>query len=154
MNANKKIHAFTLTELLVVLVISSIVITIAFLGLNHVQRQVRLINQTFEKQQKVIKLERLLNADLNTHKARYDKLRRILFLENQKDTVVYHFLQNQIIRDKDSISLDSQNMFLYLDGEIVSTGNIDAIEFSFSDTYSQKGFFVYKRKDASHYMNK
>ncbi|MBL4604158.1 MAG: type II secretion system protein, partial [Flavobacteriaceae bacterium] len=49
----KKVHSFTLSELLVVLVISSIAVTISFLALNNVQKQIRNINLVFEKQQKI-----------------------------------------------------------------------------------------------------
>ena len=80
LNSKRKIQAFTLGELLVVLVISSIVVTLAFLMLSNVRRQVKSINNTFDTQQKVIKLERLLMLDLNTRNASYDsQKKRIVF---------------------------------------------------------------------------
>lgn len=154
MNSKRKIQAFTLGELLVVLVISSIVVTLAFLTLSNVQRQVKSINDTFETQQKVIKLERLLMLDLNTRNASYDSQKKRIVLTRGKDTVSYQFAESTIIREKDTIALSPAKMLFYLDGELVSSGDIDAIECSFSDLYAQKGFFVFKKKDASHYINK
>ena len=43
----KKIQAFTLGELLVVMVISSIVVTVSFMALGNIQRQVKSVNETF-----------------------------------------------------------------------------------------------------------
>ncbi|MFD2568598.1 prepilin-type N-terminal cleavage/methylation domain-containing protein [Pseudotenacibaculum haliotis] len=153
MNTTKKIQAFTLSELLVVLVISSIVVTLSFLALGNVQKQVRSINQTFEKQQQIIKLERWITMDINTSKARFDQNNKVLECSNAKETAKYRFTESGIIRGTDTLKLVPKKMKLYLDGEEVKSGTVDALEFTFSDTYAQKGFFVFKRKDASYYMN-
>jgi len=122
--------------------------------LSNVRKQVKSINDTYETQQKVIKLERLLMLDLNTRNASYDSERKRIVLNRGKDTVGYQLAENTIIREKDTIALSPAKMLFYLDGELVSSGDIDAIECSFSDLYAQKGFFVFKKKDASYYINK
>ena len=61
----KKINAFTLGELLIVMVISSLVISLSFLALNNIQRQMRSVQATFKKQQKILTLERMLTTDLH-----------------------------------------------------------------------------------------
>lgn len=153
MKKKAKIHAFTLSELLVVLVISSIVVTLSFLALSNVQRQVRAIHLAFEKQQKIVKLERLLSMDLNKREAFYDEGKNTLLFANATDTIVYQFTKDKVYREKDSMDLSCENKQFYLDGNQVVSGAVDALEFSFSDTYSEKGFFVFKRKDASYYIN-
>ena len=136
-----------------VLVISSIVVTLSFLALGNVQKQVRSINQTFEKQQQIIKLERWITMDVNTSKTSFDQNKKVLVCSNAKETTQYRFTESGIIRGVDTLKLVPKMMKLYLDGEEVRNGTIDALEFAFSDTYAQKGFFVFKRKDASYYMN-
>lgn len=153
MKRTKKIHAFTLSELLVVLVISSIVVTLSLLALGSVQKQVRSINLTFEKQQQILKLERWMAMDMNQSIVRFDRKKNVLECVKGKEIINYQFTEKGIIRGKDTLQLIPQNMNLYLDGELVKNEAVDAIEFAFSDTYSQKGFFVSKRKDASYYMN-
>ena len=69
-------HSFTLSELLVVLVISSIAITISFLALNSVQKQIQNINVVFEKQQKINNLERAINTDLNRFRGTYNSQKK------------------------------------------------------------------------------
>lgn len=149
----KKVHSFTLSELLVVLVISSIVVTISFLALNNVQKQIRNINIVFEKQEKINALERALNIDLNRHKGTYNKQKKELLFTGVNNEVKYRFYKKHLFRDSDSIALEAVEIAFYLDGERVDDGVIDALEFSFSSTYTEKGFFAYKRKDVSHYIN-
>ena len=118
-----------------------------------VQKQVLIVNRTYKKQQKIINLERQLTTDLNTHKAFIKVQGKELQLKNSKDTVNYQITEKYIVREKDTIDLQSGFPIFYLDGIQVSSGIIDAVEFSFTDTYSKQAFFVYKRKDASHYIN-
>jgi prepilin-type N-terminal cleavage/methylation domain-containing protein len=149
----KKVIAFTLSELLVVLVISSIAVTLSFLALNNVQKQIRNINTIFEKQQAMTSLERIMNRDLNQYQGTYNQKNQKLLFVRFQDTVQYHFKEHSIIRNTDSIALKAKNITFYLEGEKVRNGIIDAIEFSFENTYTQNGLFVYKRKDASYYIN-
>jgi len=153
LNSIRKIQAFTLGELLVVMVVSSIVVTISFMALGNVQKQIRLVNKTFEKQQKILKLERLLMSDLNASKATFDIQSKTITFQSNADTVQYKLLDKNIIRQEDTLDIATSKLTLYLHGEKTSTGKFDAMEFLFSDTYNQQGFFIYKRNDASHYIN-
>jgi competence protein ComGC len=149
----KKVTSFTLSELLVVLVISSIAVTLSFLALRNVQKQIKSINTVFEKQQKMNSLERIINADLNRFTGAYDQKNNQLTFTSLKDTVRYNFKENHLFRNLDSIALKIKKTSFFLDGVEVTNGVIDAIEFSFENTYTQNNLFVYKRKDASHYIN-
>jgi len=149
----RKVNAFTLSELLVVLVLSSIVVTLSFLALSNVQKQLRKITQTYEKQQTIGSLERMLNTDLNRYEADFDAKKRILFLKNDKDSISYQFSKKGIVKGTDSIALVPNKVDFFLDGKEVNSGVVDALEFSFSDTFSQDRFFVSKRKDAAYYIN-
>lgn len=153
MNKFRKIQAFTMGELLVVMVISSIVVTVAFMALSNVQKQVRLVNKTFSLQQEILYLERMLVEDLHKHNGNFDSLRNTIVFSQKKDTIKYQFGSNNIIRGKDTLEMSKNQLVLYLEGEVVTTGSFDAIEFSFADTYNQQGFFISKKKDAAYYVN-
>ncbi|MFY0602969.1 MAG: prepilin-type N-terminal cleavage/methylation domain-containing protein [Flavobacteriaceae bacterium] len=149
---NKKVKAFTLSELMVVLVVSSIIVTIAFMALKTVQKQIRNIQITYQKQQDVQYLERVLVGDLNKYESLYIAKTNKLLLLNHRDSLAYSFLKNGVVRGKDTIYLNLKTKTIYLDGEKVKEGALDAIELQFSDTYSTNSIFVYKRNDALHYL--
>ena len=153
MNKLKKISAFTVGELLVVMVISSIVVTIAFLSLSNIQRQVRKVNTTFELQQKILRLERVLVQDFQLYQSRLDRENQTLVFFSGNDTVWYFFDSNKVIRQRDTLELTQNKLTLYLEGNKITQGDFDAIELSFSETYNQQGFFLSKKKDAAYYMN-
>jgi Na+-transporting NADH:ubiquinone oxidoreductase subunit NqrC len=136
------------------MVISSIVVSLSFLALENVQRQVRSINQTFDRQQKILKLERMLAMDLETYQNTFDKVNNRILFYGKNDTVQYRFLNSKVYRNKDSIELSIQNTVFYLEGNPVTAGKFDALEFQFSDTYNQQGFFLYRRNDAFHFINR
>ena len=154
MNRRHKISAFTLGELLYVMVISSIVVTLSFLALDNVQRQIRSINTTFEKQQKILKLERLLTMDLYNMEGSFDVVNNQLVFQNTKEAIGYQFKDSWIVRKEDSLELSVSLKKFYLEGEEVLSGQFDAMQLGFSDTYNQQGFFLYRKHDASYYMNK
>lgn len=149
----KRIAAFTLSELMVVLVVSSIVVTIAFFALSSVQKQVRSIQQTYEKQQEIQFIERLLLGDLNTHEGYYDDKKKVLLLTNSRDSVQYYFDDHIMTRNKDTMRLKVVSKVLYREGKEIKKGSIDAIELQFSNTFSIHSIFVSKMNDASHYIH-
>ena len=73
MAIDKKIKAFTLSEMLVVLVISSIVIAAAFLILTMVQKQFMVVQKNINNKQEINFFERLLWRDFNTYTINYQK---------------------------------------------------------------------------------
>lgn len=149
----KKVRAFTLSELMVVLVVSSIVVTIAFLALSTVQKQVRNIQLAYEKQQEIQYLERILLADLNTHEGYYDATKDALILMSSKDTLRYYFNKNNIVRKRDTIPLEIASKKMYLNGDEVKSGFVDAVEYYFSNTFYTSSIFAFKVKDAAYYLN-
>ncbi|WP_406755908.1 PulJ/GspJ family protein, partial [Tenacibaculum maritimum] len=82
MKFNKKIKAFTLSEMLVVLVISSILISLTFLILSMVQQQVEIIQGNLKRKQQVQFLERVLWKDFNEYSVVYNQENTIFLLKN------------------------------------------------------------------------
>lgn len=153
MKITKKIKAFTLSELLVVIVISSIVVSLAILILLMVQKQIKSIQSNLDKKQEIQFLERALWQDFNTYAVSYQKEKDILFLTNSIDSVIYVFNEGYVIREKDTMSIELIDKKIFLDGNLVTSGVIDGIQIETSAKFGFKKMFIYKSKSATHYLN-
>ncbi len=149
----KKNKAFTLAEMLVVLVITSIIITIALLVLNLVQSQLRNIQKNYTTNTEIRLLERGLWHDANTHNLFYNNKKGQLICTSVKDTVTYTFTKNFAVRNFDTIHVPITEKTVFLDGKKVTNGIIDAIELHFLKDIKSKKSFIFKTNDALHYMN-
>jgi len=150
---NKKLNAFTLSEMLVVLVVSSIVIATAFAVLNLVQKQVFSIKGNFSKQQQNQTLERVLWKDFNTYKAYYNKVEDIIEFTGDTNSVMYTFNTDFVLRNTDTIATKISDKTFFLDGKKVTDGDIDAITIFTEKLYDTNKIFVYKHKAADYYIN-
>ncbi len=150
---NKKITAFTIAEMLVVLVISGIVISLTMLILRLVQKQVKVINTANDQKTEIRLLERALWQDFNKHSLFYDSMKQQMQCISEIDTIHYTFKENYIIRNTDTLDIPVFKTMLYLDGNTVTNNHIDAIELQLSKEMADKIIFIYKTKDASFYLN-
>ena len=149
---HKKAKAFTIAEMLVVLVITSIVITIALLVLSMVQKQIRSIQNIYKTNTEIRLLERALWQDFNTHNVFYAAATQQLICTSEKDTITYSFVKNYTLRNFDTIRVAITEKTVFLDGEKIGGGAIDAIEIFFSKEIKNKRSFIFKTNDALHYM--
>ena len=62
---SKKLQSFTLAELIVVMIITSIVVGLAFSVLRIIQKQIEVIGNDNEKAVEVVFLEQMLWSDFN-----------------------------------------------------------------------------------------
>lgn len=145
--------AFTIAELLVVLVISAIVVSLAIVVLLLVQKQMQSIQSIERKKQEMIFLERALWQDLNQGSMYYTLKEQKLTKYTQIDTVRYLFNDGYVLRNKDTIHVEVVKIRAFLDGHEMNEGDVDAIEVLFSKKFHHKELFVSKRMDASFYMN-
>ncbi|MDA9316473.1 type II secretion system GspH family protein [Polaribacter sp.] len=148
-----KIRAFTLGELLVVMIVSSIVISMTFLVLNMTRRQINTIQENYQKKEIFRFFETTLLRDFNSHTAYYDLKAKRLSLTNTKDNIRYTFLDRMILRDQDTFQIEVVKINLFLDGKIVLGKSIDAISMEASKSFAQQQLFVQQRKDAAYYIN-
>lgn len=153
MKTIRKIHAFTLSEMLVVLVISSIVISLAFVTLTLVQKQVSVIKNNFNERQEIQFLERILWHDFNSYSVEYHKQSDTFFLKNSIDSIQYVLNDTFVVRNNDTLAVSIKNKQLFLDGSQVQDGIIDAIRLETNTNFRNNLVFVYKFKDASNYLN-
>lgn len=149
----KKAQAFTLSELLVVLVISSIVISLTFIVLGLVQKQIAQIQKGYHDQQEILMLKRVLVKDINTHDVFFEDKKNKLFCYNSFDTIQYTIEDHYILREKDTFKLRIKRKKLLLDNQEVKSGWIDAIHLTFDQSFTSKKIFMYKIKDAAHSLN-
>lgn len=153
MNLNKKIKAFTLSELLIVLVISSIAISLTFLILSMVQKQVKTITTNFTIKQNIQFVDRMLWKDFNQYSVSYDNNKDMLILQSNIDSSSYQFYDTFILRKKDTLPIQILNKKLFLNGKEVQSGAIDALQLETNPVFGNTKLFIYKTQDASFYMN-
>lgn len=153
MQLNKKISSFTLSEMMVVLVISAIVISLAITVLNLVQQQISSINSNFRKNAEVRLLERTLYTDFNKYSLNYSSMDSLLICTNPNNTVFYKFSQNFVLRNKDTLHVPIAEVIKYLDAQVVKGNTIDALSLTLSNKFQHKQLFIFKQKDAAFYMN-
>lgn len=148
-----KLNAFTLAEMLVVLVVASIIISMGFLVLNMVRKQVLVIQKNYQKKQEVRFFETTFSRDFNTHSVFFHEQLNVLKMKNTKDSIQYQFLDAQIIREKDTFQIAIDNKKLFLDGIVVKEKTIDAIEIHLSNSFGNRQLFIQQTKDAAYYLN-
>jgi Tfp pilus assembly protein FimT len=152
--ATGKIKSFTLSELLIVMIITAIVVGMAFSVLRLVQKQIHTIQTNFEKTSTLALFEQKLWQDFNEpHTIVYDNQKQHLLLLSETDTVNYSFQENYTLRDQDTIKLKLVPQNSFFNGKKVTNGTIDAFSLSAETTLPDYAIFVSKKNDLTFFMN-
>ncbi|NER16791.1 PulJ/GspJ family protein [Spongiivirga citrea] len=150
----KKVKAFTLSELLVVLGITTIVVAIAYLVLGLVQGNIFRLQQNYKDSTQVQQLQQALWIDLNTcNQATNSNIDGIIRFKNELDSVQYAFSDSLLVRYPDTFKINIEELKFYFDGTEIKNGNIDAIEVGVLNNSVQQSLFIFKENDAATYMN-
>ena len=121
-----KIKSFTLSELLVVMIITAIVVGLAFSVLGLVRNQIYTIEKNYSKTTELALLEQVLCQDFNTcNTAKFDN--GMLILISDIDTIRYSFQPEYLLRNQDTINLKLKIDRRYYCGKQVRSAYIDAI---------------------------
>jgi len=150
---NKKIKAFTIAELLVVLVISGIVISLSMLILNLVHKQISSIRTNTNTATEIRMLEKALLVDFNSHHLTYDVKQQQLYCISPIDSVYYKFTNEYVVRNVDTLQVPIYTTVSYLNGVSTTHSDIDALELQLSKENSTKKLFIYTTKDVAFYLN-
>lgn len=151
---NNKIKSFTLPELLVVMIITVIVVGMAFSVLRLVQKQIHAIQTNFERTSSLALFEQRLWQDFNERNTiRFSEKENSLLLESEMDTVVYFFQEKYILRNKDTIKLKLVVNKLFFKGKEVKEGDVDALSISAKAEIPDYEIFVSKKNDLTFFMN-
>nr|WP_299067293.1 hypothetical protein [uncultured Allomuricauda sp.] len=150
---SKKIAAFTLSEMLVVLLLTIIVVGLAFSVLGLVQGQMWDIQNNYEEKTADNLLQQALWVDFNSHaQVEFSSKAQALSFSNEVDGKAYQFYKGYILRDRDTLYTDFTIGRVFYKGEEVSNGLIDALELTKFDEVP-KTLFVHKKNSATDFMN-
>jgi len=153
LSINNKIKAFTLSEIIVVLILTSMVVALAFSVLSLVQKHMRSIEENLKEHTIINKLEVSLCLDFNRFsKINYNDFQQELQFYNEIDTIQYQFRRDYIVNDLDTFKIQLHNKKFYFEGETKQNGNIDAMKLTVSNNNSNKFIFVYKQNDATSFI--
>lgn len=144
-----KIPGYTLSEVLVVLVVTALVVGIAFTVLRLVVYQLNKIELAYTdrtemamfKQRLYIDIERAQSINWNHEDA-------ILKLEDSGESITYAMEENFIVRDDDTIPFGVADYKTYVLGKEVVSGSIDALRIMISVRGQEVPVFVEKEGGA------
>ena len=145
-----KTPSFTLPELLVVMIITAIVVGMAFSVLRLVQNQIHAIQTNFEKTSTLALFEQKLWQDFNDkNEIHFNEEVRSLLMESVMDS----FQENYILRNADTIKLKLQINKMFFNGKEVQGDTIDALSISGKAELPDYEIFVSKKNDLTLFMN-
>lgn len=149
-----KVKSFTLFELLIVLVLTAIVVGLAFGVLNLVHHQIAKIKKNYEKSATISVLEQSLWKDFNNYDLIvFDNKKNILHFKSEIDSIDYVFEKNIILRHKDTIKCNIVIDKLFFKGLEINNDTIDAISINCEKEVTNQKLFVYKTNDLKKEMN-
>ena len=150
----KKLKAFTLSELLVVMLLTVIVVGLAFAVLNLIQKQMHLTQNNYRANTELDLLKQALWTDFRSHsQGFYYAEQQRLSLSNAIHTVDYRFVDDYVVRQQDTFQISLAQRKLFYLGEEVASGKVDALELLTAKGRGEKLVFVYREQDAANYMN-
>ena len=149
MTNKHKIPAFTLSEILVVLAITSIVIAIAFTVLNLVTKQFTTMRARYEERTEVTKFKQRLLFDFEKGStALWNVKQQQLDITVQDETIQYEIAPDYVLRDRDTIPFKVQNTRFYYKGDEIEEGVTDGLELTLMISNRPVVFFVSRKVDA------
>lgn len=152
--AENRIKSFTLSELLVVMIITAIVVGMAFSVLRLVQKQIHTIQANFDKSSTLGLFEQKLWQDFNEpHIITYNEQEHSLLMLSEIDTVTYSFQENYTLRNNDTIPLKLTTHKAFFNGKEIKNGTIDALNISATASLLDYEIFVSKKNDITFFMN-
>ncbi|MBL4664090.1 MAG: hypothetical protein JKY22_11190 [Flavobacteriaceae bacterium] len=143
-----------MTELLVVMVISVIVVGLAFSVLGLLQKNVFQIQNNLNNKTELRLLEQQLALDLQTYpNASFNDIKDELKFTSPMDSTFYQFEDEYIVRRLDTFSIVPNEKEFYFEGENISRGTFYALKLIFSEKERTNTIFLFKRNDALNKIN-
>ncbi|MFC4816004.1 MULTISPECIES: type II secretion system protein [unclassified Flavobacterium] len=144
---SKKLQSFTLAELIVVMIITGIVVGLAFSVLRIIQKQIEVIGKDNEKAVEVVFLEQMLWSDFNRMQIVETTHLRQLKMKSELDSVVYDFKEDFVLRNRDTIRVKATIENVFFESVTTRTGTIDAVSVSCENEIKGYKIFVFKKND-------
>jgi type II secretory pathway pseudopilin PulG len=147
---NKKLNSFTLSEMLVVLIITAIVVGLAFSVLSIVRRQVHKLQNDTDQRVQYDMLKSKLFLDFNKYPNAYLSGDDTFMFKSEIDSTIYIIKDNQIVSNQDTLIKNVKEAQFFYKNSQVEKGKIDAIKFIIEEKREVfKSIFVYKYNDAT-----
>lgn len=150
MQINKQIKAFTLSEMIVVLILTSVVVGMAYAVLGLVQKQMMVIQQNYINQANLKKLETSLWLDFGRYNSvHFSSTENQLKFSNELDTLIYEFTSGYVIRETDTFATEIKSKAFFLKSEKIDQGFIDALKIVTDNKMQNQELFIFKHNDAT-----
>lgn len=147
---NKKLNSFTLSEMLVVLIITAIVVGLAFSVLSIVRRQVHKLQSDTDQRVQYDMLKSKLFLDFNKYPNAYLSGDDTFMFKSEIDSTIYTITDNLIITNQDTLVKNVKEAQFFYKNNQVEKGKMDAIKFIIEEKREVfKSIFVYKYNDAT-----
>ncbi|WP_339609481.1 prepilin-type N-terminal cleavage/methylation domain-containing protein [uncultured Planktosalinus sp.] len=149
----KKAPSFTLTEMLIVLAISVIVVGLAFAVLQFVNKNIYDIQNNYSESTTTRLIEQQITVDFNKyHNIFYNEVADELVFKTPLDSITYNFKDDIVYRSSDTLFYGGYINELFMTGDPIQTGKVDALKIIFKDRKTPTSIFIYKDNDASFYL--
>jgi hypothetical protein len=151
---NSKVKSFTLSELLVTMIITVIVVGLAFTVLDLVRKQINAIQKNYNRTTELAFFKQKIWLDFNKNNdIIYNAIENQVVLKSDFDTISYNFKDDIVIRNKDTLNTKVKIEKIFFQGIEIKQGIIDAISFLEEKEASDSKFIVFKNNDATFFMN-
>lgn len=139
--------------MIVVLLITIIVVGLAFSVLRLVQQQMGGMQKNYELGTEVNLLRQSLSIDFATYPlSTYDNKTNTLRFENELGYKEYIFENDRIIQEIDTFSIRLKTKTFYLNGREFASGQIDALQLQTTQEQGSKIIFMHAENAADEYM--
>lgn len=135
------------------MIITVIVVGIAFSVLQLVQKEITKIKKNYEKEIEISLLEQLIWRDMNNCQKTIIKGNEYLVCITEIDSIIYSFKKDFILRNKDTLRVKTEIVHSYFNDTIVNYGEIDAIEISLEKEIKDFQLFIFKKNDITYTRN-
>ncbi|WP_298760623.1 hypothetical protein [uncultured Psychroserpens sp.] len=149
-----KLPAYTINEMLIVIIVSTIIIGIAFTVLTLVQRHMWAIQENLKLNTELNQLEESLWIDCHKYGSiAFLEQDNALVFKSQIDSVTYQFSTDFITKATDTFHIKIEQKQFFFNGNVTSNKKVDAFKLELPKAYGNQHLFIYKRNDATQFMN-
>jgi hypothetical protein len=148
-----KIKAFTLGELLIVLILTVIAVGIAFSVLRLITYQLGTVKSIYKEQNMIYHFKQQLRYDFDRAIGLYHDVEdEKIYVYTANDTIGYEFSEKQIFRKNVKTSFESVSFMGYSFGNEKEGGQLDAVQFRISINKREISVFARINSSATMYL--
>lgn len=140
--------------MIVVLILTTIVVGLAFSVLALVQKQMTAIQQNLNKSQEIQRLETSLWVDFNRYpQSQFNEMDRQLVFSSELDSMHYNINKEMVIKDRDTFRVAVTQLSKFLEGNRIEEGSLDALKLEMMEKELTKTIFVFKHDQSKTFMD-